>query len=274
MPKINLNSNLAVTCWASVLRNCSYFVGFLLATSALAADPAGFGPGEHIAYEVRFLGLSAGIGDLRVGSALQREGREVWPLVCFGETRSLASLYAMHDKFISFWDPATTQNVGSDFFVDEKHKRRRERYRYDRDAAKVFATKQKEGQPAVELEFDIRADALDVAAAGFWLRTVPLSEGAVHERAVFTGAKQFVMHAKVEGRQSVTTPLGTFDVWRVSVNADFKGSLSTRGDIHVYYTADARQLPVRAEADFAIGTIVANVVQYEPGRAPTPGVAR
>lgn len=256
------------------MRNCSYFVGFLLATSSLASEPAGFGPGEHIAYDVRFLGLSAGVADLRVGASLQRDGLEVWPIVCLGETRSIASIYAMHDKFISFWDPASAQNVGSDFFVDEQRKRRRERYRYDRDAAKVFATKQKEGQPAVEQTWDIRADALDVAAAGFWLRTVAFSEGAVFERAIFTGSKQFVMHAKVEGRQPLTTPLGTFDVWRVSVNADFKGSLSTRGDIHVYYTADARQLPIRAEADFVIGTIVADAVQYEPGRAPTPGVAR
>ncbi len=277
MPKINLNSRCLLACWALVRRNDSYFVGFFLsvtASTAFASQPDGFGPGEHIVYKVSYLGISAGVGDLKVGAPIEREGRSVWPLVCVGQTTSVAALYPLHDKFISFWDPATSQGVGSDFFVDENHARRRERYRYDRDALKVLATKQREGNPPSDQEYDIRADAIDVAAAGFWLRTVPLTEGAEHERAIFTGIKQFIMHAKVEGRQSLTTALGTVDVWRVSVNAEFKGSVSTRGNIRVYYTADARQLPIRAEAEFAIGSVVAEAVQYEPGHAPTPGVTR
>ncbi len=243
-------------------------------TASAGTPPSAFGPGEHTVYQVRYLGLSAGRADIQVGATMQRDARSVWPIVCGAETTSLAAIYQVHDRFISYWDPETQQNVGSDFFVDENKKRRREKYRYDREAAKVFATKQKEGSPAIEREFDIRADAIDLAAAGFWLRNVPLETGGTHERAIFTGAKQFVMHATVEGRQSLTTELGTFDVWRVSVNTDFKGSVATKGNIRVYYTADAKQLPVRAEAEFVIGSVVADAVQYEPGQTLLNGVTR
>jgi len=259
-----------------MLRHRCLYVGLFLVSVQALAEPvtSAFGPGEHTVYQVRYLGLTAGRGDIRVGATMQRDGYDVWPIVCGGETTSLAALFQVHDRFISYWDPQTRQNVGSDFFVDENKKRRRERYRYDRAASKVMTSKQKEGSPAVEREVDIRADAIDLAAAGFWLRNVPLEIGASHERAIFTGAKQFVMHANVEGRETITTPLGTFDVWRVSVNTDFKGSVATKGNIRVYYTADAKQLPVRAEADFVIGSVVADAVQYEPGQIVAPGVTQ
>lgn len=34
----------------------------------------------------------------------------------------------------------------------------------------------------------------------------------------------------------------------------------------VFYTADEKQLPVRAEAEFALGSVVLEAVRYEPGR--------
>jgi hypothetical protein len=33
----------------------------------------------------------------------------------------------------------------------------------------------------------------------------------------------------------------------------------------VFYTADDKQLPVRAEAEFVLGKVVLEVVKYEPG---------
>lgn len=244
----------------------------LLMLNSVPALASAFGPGEHTVYEVKYLGLTAGRGDLRVGAPMQRDGHDVWPLVCIGETTSVASLYQLHDRFISYWQPLAQHNVASDFFVDENGNRRRERYRYDRAALKVFAIKQRQGRPAAEREYDVRGDVMDLAAAGFWLRNQPLTLGATFERAIFTGSKQFVMRATVEAKETLTTALGTLETWRVSVNTEFKGAVSTKGNIRVYYTADAKQLPIRAEAAFIIGTVVADVVQYEAGRATTDGV--
>ncbi len=236
-----------------------------------APTRSAFGPGEHIAYQVRYLGITAGIADLTVGATMQRDGHDVWPIICVAKTTSVASIYRLNDRFISYWDAKQARNVGSDFFVDENGSRRKERYRYDRDAAKVFADKRKEGSEPTSRDYDIEATALDLAAAGYWLRNVPLVVGASHEKPIFTGSKQFVMHATVEARESIVTPLGTVDVYRVSVTTDFKGSVATKGNIRVFYTADAKQLPIRAEAEFVIGSVVAEAVQYEQGQVFTPG---
>lgn len=268
-----LNSSCGMTYAPPMLRHsCLCLLGLALFSATApaslpASTPSAFGPGEHTVYQVRYLGISAGLADLSVGSTMLRDGHEVWPIVCVGKTTSFASIYRVNDRFISYWDASAQQNVGSDFFVEENRKKRRERYQYDREASKVRSVKQREGKESVERDHDVRADAVDLAAAGFWLRNVPLEIGAQHERAVFTGSKQFVMHAEVEARESLTTPIGTFDVFRVAVNAEFNGGVATNKKIRVYYTADAKQLPVRAEAEFAVGSVVAEVIQYEPGAA-------
>ena len=207
-----MNSPHGLTFVSVMLRHCSRLLLRLAVSLPLVANAeppsSAFGPGEHTVYEIRYLGIAAGIADLRVGSTLKRDGVDVWPIISVGQTTSFASLYQVNDRFISYWDPNRAQNVGSDFFVEENRKRRRERYSYDRQARTVFATKQKEGNDPVDREFEIRADALDLAAAGFWLRNMPLSVGAQYERAIFTGSKQFVMHADVEARESVDHALG------------------------------------------------------------------
>jgi hypothetical protein len=83
---------------------------------------------------------------------------------------------------------------------------------------------------------------------------------------VFTGSRSFVMRAKVEGQQKLKTPMGEKDVLRVKVQTDFSEKLKTQRDITVYFSADASHLPVRVEADFVLGSIVADLIEYKQGR--------
>ena len=51
----------------------------------------------------------------------------------------------------------------------------------------------------------------------------------------------------------------------MTVNTDFSGQLETQGLVTLFYTADEKHLPVRAEADFLLGKVVLEAVKYEPG---------
>lgn len=240
------------------------------------ADPAeplrsAFGPGEQTTYEVSYLGVSAGLAQVTVGWKMQQFGREVWPLVCVGQTSSVAAAYPVRDRFVSYWDPARRQAVGADFFVDENKKRRRERYRYDDLEKKTYATKQHEGREAVEVVYDTDVGTLDLAAAAFSLRNAPLVVGDVHEMPIFTGIRLYRMRATVEEKVTVETKLGTHETFKVTVNGEFDGKLATKGLMTVYFTADQRQVPVRAEAEFLLGTIVIEATRYEPGRSYPEG---
>lgn len=247
----------------------------LMTFAAQASEPAprelAFGPGEQTTYEVTFLGVPTGVAQITVGWAMEQFGRQVWPLVFYGQTTSVAAAFPVKDRFVSYWDPKASHSVGADFFVDENKKRRRERYRYDFSALKAFTTRQHEGAEPSEREFDIAPETMDLAGTAFSLRTTPLKVGDVHELPVFTGVKTYQARATVVAKETLTTKLGQVEVFRVTVNGEFNGKMATKGLMTVYYTADARQFPVKAEAEFMLGSVVLEATRFEPGNTQGAG---
>jgi hypothetical protein len=59
---------------------------------------------------------------------------------------------------------------------------------------------------------------------------------------------------KVEGREEIKTPVGTFKTIRVQPTAD-AGVVKNRGNIWIWYTDDERHLPVQMRARLFWGTI-------------------
>jgi Protein of unknown function (DUF3108) len=255
------------------MRRALVGLALCFATGAFAETPqkliSVFGPGEQTTYEVSYVGIVAGRAQLTVGWKMQQFGHEVWPLVCSGETTQVGLVWPIHDRFISYWDPMERRTVGSDFFVDENKKKRKERYTYDLESKQAIVTRQSEGREPSERRFDIEQGTLDLAAAGFGLRNTPLVAGAVHDLPIFTGVKFYRMKATVVGREKLESQLGDVDVYRVTVNGDFNGNMKTQGLITLFYTADDKQLPVRAEAEFGFGKVRIDAVGYLPGHRYT-----
>ncbi len=245
----------------------------VIAGVALAEAPAKlvsvFGPGEQTTYEVSYMGVTAGRAELTVGWKMEQFGREVWPLVCVGETTSVGALYPVKNRFITYWDPLARRSVGADFFVQENKFRARERYEYDFEAGQAIVTRESPGWPKTEKRVDILEGTVDLAAAGFSLRNFELEPGQVHELPIFTGVKLYKMKATVVGRELLSTAMGELEVYRVTVNGDFSGKLATQGLMTLYYTTDERRLPVRAEAKLVLGSVRIEAVKYEPGRRYT-----
>lgn len=232
-------------------------------TASAATLP--FGPGEQALYEVSFLGIPTGVAQITVGLRTQQHGTRVLPLVCVGKTTLPTSLFQVNDRFVSYFDPEARRSVGADYFIEEGKERRREKYRFVENEPRAYANKKREGQGAYDVDYDAPLGVMDLAAAAFKMRAIPLKQGEVHELPIFTGVKSYVMKITVEGQQTLSTKIGTVPVYRVRVSTDFSGKVTTKGDVIMFYTADERQLPVRVQADFVVGSAVADIVQYLPG---------
>jgi len=240
----------------------------LLAGLASAAEPtpirSAFGPGEQSTFEVSYLGVPTGIATITVGLKMQQYGRDVWPLVCTAQTD--LDIYPVRDRFVSYWDFAAQQNVGSDFVADENKKRRREKFRYDRVAGKIFATKQAGGKEERALEYPLPEGVVDLAAAAFQVRNKPLNIDDVVTVSIFTGMITYQMTAKVEGREKLKTVMGEKDCLRVSFTAAWSGMLAPRKPLTMYFTDDAFHVPVRFEAELVLGSVVAELKTFYPGK--------
>jgi hypothetical protein len=245
--------------------------GFLLMAGpagAQASNPA-FGPGEQALYRVQYLGVTAGTAQITVGAPMQQWGQKVWPIISLAKTDSMANAWPIKDKFVTYWGENGQHSLGSDFFADENHKRRRQRIQLEDGGKSARVIRQKEGTQPSESTHALPEGSMDVASAAFGLRRQGLAEGREYASPVFTGSKSFVMRAKVEGRQQLKTVLGPREVFRVTVQTDFSENLQTRRDMTLYFTTDPSHVPVRLEADFILGTIVAELTEYKPGRLLT-----
>ena len=67
---------------------------------------------------------------------------------------------------------------------------------------------------------------------------------------------------KVEGREEIKTPAGTFQTIRVQPTAD-AGVVKNRGTITIWYTDDARHLPVQIRAKLFWGTLIFHLQSVE-----------
>lgn len=228
------------------------------------APGAAFGPGETTTWAVSYLGVVAGTAKVTVGLPMSVEDEWVWPVLCEAQSAPYAAVWPVSDRFVTYWSPALGRSVGFDFFADENRKRRREKARFHGRSADM--TRQKDGSAPWDVSFEVPDDVLDLAATALKARTVPLAVGQQRAFQVFTGKKTFTLEAEVEAKETIATGLGPRDVYRVSATTDFSGALKAKKRVLLYFTADARQVPVRVEADLALGTLVADAVQYHPGR--------
>lgn len=232
-----------------------------------------FGPGEQLTFKVQYLGMTAGTTTVTVGSDTTQWGTKVWPLVALAKTENVFRVYPVRDKFISYWDPSLQRPIGSDMFADEGNKKRRQRIKLNHTDKTATVTKQDEGGDEREGSYDLSEGSMDVASAAFALRNMPLAEGKTFELPVFTGQKEFKMTAKVVGKQTLATPMGDKEVFKVAVGTQFTGGLAAKRDIHAYFTTDESHVIVKIEAEFGIGTLEANLIEYKEGKkmAAVPG---
>ena len=242
---------------------CAGVVG---AQNAAAPAQSAFGPGEQSTYRVSYLGVVAGSATITVGAETRQWGQIVLPIVTVARSESMFDLYPIRDKFVSYWSHAEERCIGSDLYADENRVKRRQRIRFDHEAKKATVIQQKEGSDEKVSTHEVAEGAFDIASATFALRNRPLEVGRVYELPVFTGSRSFTLRATVKSRQVLDTPLGKKEVFKVLVQTGFAGKLQSRRDLHAYFTADEDRIPVRIDAEFVLGTITAELVDYKSGR--------
>jgi hypothetical protein len=94
----------------------------------------------------------------------------------------------------------------------------------------------------------------DVLSGIFYVATQPLQVGHDLHFPLADGGKVVAVTMKIEAKETVITPAGTFATIRVQPTAD-AGVVKNRGSILIWYSDDARHLPVQVRARLFWGTI-------------------
>lgn len=236
-------------------------------TSLSAQAGSAFQPGETLHYELRYLGLHAASARIVVGRELERDGAPVWPLIAEVKTESIFRLYAVDDRFVSWWEPLAGRSQGFDLRSLQNGKRRRQSARIDREATAHVTTQ--EGVSAErQRTHEVQPNALDVASATFALRNHPLKLGGTYSLPIFTGSRQFDLKLTLESVERIRTGIGEREVFRARAQTQFSGKLAAKRDMWVYITTDPTHLVVRIDAELGFGSVIADLASWTPGHRP------
>jgi hypothetical protein len=102
----------------------------------------------------------------------------------------------------------------------------------------------------------------DLLTGVFYASSQPIELGHSFVIPVVDAMHIVPVTMKVEGREEIKTPLGTFKTLRVQPSAA-AGVVKNRGNIWIWYTDDERHLPVQMRARLFWGTITFRLIGNE-----------
>jgi len=108
----------------------------------------------------------------------------------------------------------------------------------------------------------IPACVTDSLSGIFYAATQPMVVGQSFGYPLADAMRTVTVVMKVEGKEEVKTPAGTFQTVRVQPTAE-EGVVRNRGTIRIWYTDDARHMPVQMQARLFWGTITFHLQSYE-----------
>jgi hypothetical protein len=115
---------------------------------------------------------------------------------------------------------------------------------------------------AKHIETAISGCLTDLLTGVYYAASQPMEVGRSFVVPVADAMHTVPVNVRIEGREEIKTPLGTFHTLRAQPTAD-AGVVKNRGNIWIWYTDDDRHLPVQMRARLFWGTITFRLIGDE-----------
>jgi hypothetical protein len=229
--------------------------------------------GEKLVFDITYFGMSAGDFTLNALPLKAIDNRKVYHIKGTALSSSVFNLfYRLNDTVETFIDYEGIFSHRFHIILDETKQSRDSLELYDQEKKQTFYWNRwnhKDRGYSETKEYDpITPFAQDSLSAMYYLRTVPLPDGAVVEVPVVSEGHEWTAVVTVLRREEMKTPLGKVRTIVLKPETKYQGILKKQGDSFLWLTDDDRRVPVRLEAKVRIGTVVANLKGFEPGTAP------
>jgi hypothetical protein len=213
---------------------------------------------QSYVYSAEWHLITAGTGTVR----MEPDGN-VRKVTATAESQGAVNvIFPVQDRFEARFDPRTFCSL-SIFKHSEEGQHKREtsiHFDYARKRSMLDEKNLKTGETK-QVESDIPGCATDVITGFYYLQSLPLLVGAVYEFPISDG-KTTIVRAKVEKREEVKVPAGTFSTVMVSAEAT-SGPLQSKGKVWAWYTDDANHTPVQMRSKLGWGTLLFRLQKIE-----------
>jgi Protein of unknown function (DUF3108) len=286
--------NRSINLLAAILCLVTWCAGFANAQKAIQPNSERpFEPAEELVYEAEFsraLLRKVDVADFRFTAnrtPLTQSVKKAHPpapekiaaysLVFKGDVSSkgfFAKLFNLRfrERMESIVDPISFK-VQNTKRVDEQGKRvRSSEAVFDHVAGNVVWTETEPGNPARPprtASSPFTGPVQDILSAIYYLRTQPLPVGKAFEIPISDSGQVYRVPIRVVERKRMKTVLGRVNTLRLDVELfGPKGMIESEGQFSIWFTEDARRLPVSARVKNEIGTFDIKLKQVVLNSSP------
>ncbi len=209
--------------------------------------------GERLDYRISWGGVTAGHATMAVHPGTTEDGKPAYLLTSTTHSsKAISWFYKVRDRVVSQIDPVTGVPYRID--IDQRHgKRKRIRTTVFDQAAQRATTYQKGREP---VQVDTPPMVHDILSCLYYLRSLPsLEPHTTHVVDVHEGKKNWRLLVKTLDRERINTVAGTFDTIPVKAEVRFKGVFFDRGDVRIWFSDDARHIPVLIRIKIRLGHV-------------------
>jgi hypothetical protein len=227
----------------------------------LTAPQSGFQYPQHqtLTFSVDWRVFTAGIAVFH----LDQVGDQMKVSATADSSGAVNMLFPVIDKFQSGFDTKTGCSTGFSKQIQEGRRKISSELTFDYAHGKQFQHERNLVKgTATQKEANIPACVTDSLSAIFYAQSQPMSIGQTVDFPLADSMRTVTVGMKVEGREEIKTPAGTFNTLKVQPLAD-EGIVKNRGHIWIWYTDDARHLPVQIQARLFWGTITFHLQSIE-----------
>lgn len=227
----------------------------------LAAPSAGLPlPGaETLNYQVDWRLLPAGTVTMR----LEQHGPQEQLSVTAATLGSISLLYRVSDRFQSVFDRATGCSQTLSKQTEEGRRRVNTDVYFDYANHRMEQSQKNLGRNTSKLgSGPLPECATDILSSIFYIATQPLSPGEGFSFPLADSLRTVTVDLKVQARENIKVPAGSFSTVRVEPTAE-AGVVRNRGQIWIWYSDDARHVPVQMKARLFWGTVTLRLTSLE-----------
>lgn len=249
--------------------------------AAQGVDGLPFARGEHLVYNVTWMGIKAGEATLEVEGLLQVDGQPALHLVTTARsTPFVSTFYRVDDRNESFIGLHPMRSLR--FVKNLREGRYRHSSQTDFDQTVGVArfryldfsnvprniSRLDEAErfgKYVSQDYPLNVPALDELSVLYFVRTLPLKVGETVRAKVFASKKNWDLEVRVLSRETLDTILGRRETLVVEPLLKFEGIFQRKGRMTVWLTDDAERVPVLMKSEIVIGSFVSTLVRRETG---------
>ena len=252
------------------------FTAFLIFAPSAFADPGKnrttpapvalpFQAGEKLTYDISWSNIiHAGTAVMEVREEQGSDGRMVFHLISRAtSTGVLDRFYKVSDTIESYIDGEHLYSLS--YHLDQthgkRHKTRDMRFDHGKGTVVVLSDGISQTYPVPENVQDALSSLYFVRTRRDFIVGKPITVN-VHE-----DDKTWGVEVQTLGRERITTPAGAFDTIKIKTYPRYDGVFQNRGEIYIWFTDDARKIPVLMKSTITIGTIVSTLVELKSGES-------